>query len=366
MTVPDTKRVRTELPELLQTKPTLNQQPSKTVPSPNTSNLDIIHGDHGIEKNYDLNDFLLSKENEPHTRRSQLIKSHPQISKLMGHEPKTKYIVFSLVSLQIAISIITKDWPLLSFKYWFVVYVFGATITQALFLAVHEICHNLAFKSIAANRALGFVANLPIMFPFSISFKEYHMDHHRFQGNHEMDTDIPTKAEAYLFNSIPGKLFFMFNQTWFYALRPVLVKPKAPGLWHLVNALIQVVFVSTIYTLYGYRPLLYFFFAMHFAGSLHPMASHFIAEHYTFVGHVETASYYGPLNMLAWNVGYHQEHHDFPNVAWSNLPRLKDLVPMYETLPYHVSWPKVMWEFLFNPSISMYNRVVRDKDEKVE
>lgn len=74
--------------------------------------------------------------------------------------------------------------------------------------------------------------------------------------------------------------------------------------WHLINIAVQFLFNFAIYTLFGLRPLVYFLMSSFFAGSLHPLAGHFIAEHYLWDGlDQETYSYYGSLNILAYNVG---------------------------------------------------------------
>lgn len=75
-------------------------------------------------------------------------------------------------------------------------------------------------------------------------------------------------------------------------------------MWHLVNLVVQIIFDAVIVKFVGYRALGYFLMSSFLAGSLHPCAAHFIAEHYLWDGlDQETYSYYGPLNVLAYNVG---------------------------------------------------------------
>ena len=80
----------------------------------------------------------------------------------------------------------------------------------------------------------------------------------------------------------------------------------------------------------------------------------------------ETYSYYGVLNTVAFNVGYHNEHHDFPSVPWIRLPRIKEGAPAYyNSLHAHKSWTLLFFRFLFDREISLFSRIVRRERGKV-
>jgi sphingolipid delta-4 desaturase len=69
---------------------------------------------------------------------------------------------------------------------------------------------------------------------------------------------------------------------------------------------------------------------------------------------------------VAFNVGYHNEHHDFPSIPWNRLPRIKSSAPVfYDSLASHKSWTKLFFRFLFDREISLYSRIVRKNRGKV-
>jgi sphingolipid delta-4 desaturase len=94
---------------------------------------------------------------------------------------------------------------------------------------------------------------------------------------------------------------------------------------------------------------------------LHPLGARWIQEHYlTLSPDQETYSYYGRLNGINLNVGFHNEHHDMPSIPWNNLPKLKQVAPeFYEPLLHHTSYTRLFFRFLFDQEISLFSRITR-------
>lgn len=83
----------------------------------------------------------------------------------------TKYLVLGVVLLQVAMAYLLRNTSCWSWQFLLSAYVVGATANQNLFLSIHEISHNLAFRSPLANRLFAIFANLPIGVPYSAGFR---------------------------------------------------------------------------------------------------------------------------------------------------------------------------------------------------
>ena len=65
-----------------------------------------------------------------------------------------------------------------------------------------------------------------------------------------------------------------------------------------------------------------------------------------------------------FNVGYHNEHHDFPKIPGCNLPKLKEMAPeFYKDFKVTESWAYVMWEYITTDGFTPFNRVTRTLDD---
>ncbi|CAF0749917.1 unnamed protein product [Brachionus calyciflorus] len=307
-------------------------------------------------------DFFWEYTDEPHaTRRREILAKYPQIKKLFGYDWRISLQFAATVFVQIFMAYMVRN---MSWTELFIMtYVVSGTLNHSLSVGLHELSHNLAFgpHRPLANRLLGFFANLPMGVPAFITFKKYHRDHHKYLAVDGWDPDLPTRFEAKLFSSALGKILYVGLLPVTYSLRPILVMPKKIDLQEVQNLIIQILFDISIYYYLGFNSLFYLIIGTLLGLGFHPISGHFIAEHYVFVKGYETYSYYGPLNLITFNVGYHNEHHDFPNIPCWRLPEVRKIAPeYYDNLPCHNSWIKVLYDFITCTEMGPYSRVHRD------
>ncbi|HEY6954101.1 MAG TPA: fatty acid desaturase [Flavisolibacter sp.] len=307
-------------------------------------------------------DFVFSSNPEPHRiRTKQILKQHPQVRKLIGKNRFTFSLIVLLVAAQLALSIVLANY---SWLFIFLgAYLIGAFIDHALFVMIHECAHRLIFKNQPANKLAGILANVPLVFPSSVAFERYHIKHHSFQGVHELDADLPNRWEARLINNyFIGKVIWFLFYPLFQAFRITRLKEIKPfDKWMALNWIAQVVAIAAIWYFFGGKAIAFLTLSFFFSVGLHPLGGRWIQEHYLVNdSQQETYSYYGVLNKLAFNVGYHNEHHDFPSVPWNKLPQVKKQAPgYYDTLLSHRSWTRLFLRFLFDKEISLFSRLVR-------
>lgn len=154
--------------------------------------------------------------------------------------------VVVLFQLWTATSLNNAGWlKILVIAYFF----FGSILNHNLFLAIHELSHNLAFSTPVYN--------------LQPSYWGSHVGH-------------------------------------FPELSPVCLKPKPPGWWEFVNFVIQIALNAAMVYFWSWKSLAHLILSTFLGSGMHPMAGHFILEHYVFKPEQENYSYYGPLNLLTW------------------------------------------------------------------
>lgn len=296
-------------------------------------------------------------------RAREMIKKYPQIKELFGPYPLTFFIALLMFSFQMGLA---TYFGMTQTSWWVVAltsYIVGAIIHHAFFVIIHEAAHNLIFKSNWANRSAGIMCDICQMVPASVSFRYYHLLHHSNMGEYDLDADLSHIKEANLVGDSFIKkclwyLLFLLVET----LRPLRLKRQVPiDAWLIASFLIVISTNVLIFQFMGAQAWGYLMLSTLFSVGLHPVGARWIQEHYVYKEGQQTYSYYGPLNLVSLNVGYHNEHHDFFRVPWAKLPKLKALAPeYYDNLYAHYSWSGLLWNFLTNKSVTLYSRILKE------
>jgi sphingolipid 4-desaturase/C4-monooxygenase len=309
-----------------------------------------------------ISSYIRVSHGEPHAGRGrQLLLAHPELRALAGPAPASAVWVLGLVSLQLALAFAVGG------RSWMVwlpcAYLFGATIDHALWVLIHECSHNLIFRSRTGNRVIAIVANLPLVVPGALSFCKYHLLHHRHMGDPELDAGVPGPLESRIVGRssvmkalwIAGFVFIMGIVRPRRLKRVQLLDP-----WTAGNIAVQLAAMAALVAWTGRGPVSYLLTATVFAIGLHPLGARWVQEHFALAPNQETYSYYGPLNRVSFNVGFHNEHHDLVSVPWSRLPEIRRAAPeFYDGLQSYTSWTALLVRFLADRSISLFNYIVR-------
>ena len=301
---------------------------------------------------------------QPHPQRTRaILKAHPEVRTLMGRNPYTALIAVLVLTVQTSIAYAMGR---LGPNGWWVslivAYCFGAFANHCTYVIIHDATHNLVFRSKFLNKLLAVAADLPNLFPAAIGFGVYHLKHHAHQGDYESDADIPNQWEARLIgDKWYAKAVWLLFFPMFQITRPPRLKAITMwSAWTVVNVVSAAAYGLAIFQLCGWVGIWYLACSFFFSVGLHPVGARWIQEHYTLDPDQETFSYYGPINAVALNVGHHNEHHDFPSIAWNNLPKLRQMAPeFYDTLRFHTSWTRLLLQFLFDKRYTLFSRVER-------
>jgi sphingolipid delta-4 desaturase len=306
-------------------------------------------------------DFIRVFHSEPHAGRGrQLLLAHPELRALAGPDRRSALWVVALVLLQGAAAIVLGEYR---WYVWFpCAYIIGATIDHALWVLIHECSHNLIVRSRTGNRLIAIVANLPMVVPAALSFCKYHLLHHRHLGEMDLDAGVPGPVESRIVgrSGVLKTLWISFFVFIMGIVRPRRIRVKLLDGWTVLNIVVQIATTLGFITLFGATPFFYLLASSLFAIGLHPLGARWVQEHFALREDQETYSYYGPLNKVSFNVGYHNEHHDLVTVPWSRLPEIRRGAPeFYENLSSYSSWTGLLVRFLADRSITLFSYIVR-------
>lgn len=301
---------------------------------------------------------------QPHKgRRKALEAAHPELADLSHPRIDSSLYVWAAVLIQTAAAFAVAKYD---FPWWGVfalAYTVGATCDHMLWVLIHELTHDAVFESTTWNKIYHCISNFPIFFPAAISFRHYHRLHHSHLNEAWGDPDIPGVMENKIFGtSAIGKATWLLFFALIQSVRVTRFGPSLGGAerWMAVNWVTQVAYNVVMWYFTGWTGVIYLIISSMFSIGLHPLGARWIAEHYSVRAPQETYSYYGFGNVLSLNVGYHNEHHDLPNVPWQHLPKVRAIAPeFYETMWYHTSYLRLLWHFITDPKFTLATRTVR-------
>lgn len=292
--------------------------------------------------------------------RRRVLDAHPEAVDLIGPDWRTALFAVLMLALHWALA-----WGVSLTSWWvafLAAFVFGQTIYHSAGTLIHENAHRLVFRNTKARFAYDVLTEMIVTsFGYQLIYQHNHVtSHHAYLGDYERDYE---HEDAY----------YVAARTRYRAAHPIRYRAMTIGIMalHLLpftfvtDALIMprllgratglpardrmrkspatrpprgelyaLAFVSLIvniglFAVFGFLGWLYHVWSMSMISGRWgaSVRGQILSEH--FGGDIEhpTRSTYWWGNLIFYNIGYHVEHHTFPGVPWTRLPKLRAVAP---------------------------------------
>lgn len=318
-------------------------------------------------------------------RAKAMVKAHPEIKELFGHDPSTAIWCVAAAGAQIALALAVSHGP-----WWLmllVAYFVGTSINIMLFQLGHECVHGLVFKRPFWNRVMFTITTLPMFLSSHHTWWAEHLVHHTDMGakkdfiSRRRTFFLATRASSPLF--FPYALYMLITQVIRSALGLVMyafgsllrgrIKPSERTLavladahlvsgyhkdgferWAVWYPLLNLLMCVGLYAYGGWLSVIYLLASQaFFTGFLHPYCLGWVLGISHFHGarkYQPTASHYGRfINLVSFNAGLHVEHHDLMTIPWRRLPKLRQIAAeFYDDLETIPSYTWLALQFVFS------------------
>lgn len=318
--------------------------------------------------------------------RREALRRHPEIRELFGNDWRPALAVPLLMALHWGTA-----WALRDSSYgviFLVSFFWGQLVLHSAGSLLHDTAHRAVLRGRHSKLALDIGLEMILAsYGRMLTYQHEHMSsHHPHMGNYERDYEhedvcgylarrsfarkhprfgrLATAAELAI-NLLPlgfliaGEVVPRFYQlmTGRKARDPqrdiAATKPERWMNWLFIGVSLAVNVM--LFAAFGFKGLLYHVWSLsHFIGKCGMTnLGQSLSEHPDGDLVNPTRSTYWWGNKLLFNTGYHNEHHTFPNVPCTRLPKLKAIAPEFFQATSEKSYVRLWWEHLrkdFSPT----------------
>ncbi len=311
--------------------------------------------------------------------RRQVVKAHPEVVALAGPEWKSAVAAAGLLAAQWTVA-----WAVSGTNVWLVflaAFCVGQFVIHAAGALVHESAHRLVFRGPRAKLAFDLLIEAVFTsFSRQLTYQHNHItSHHPHLGDYEGDYEHEdicrffARRKFHLEHPAAQRaLTVLFMVLHFLPLGFLVEFMLLPKIYARLYGLAprdpardtgatrpavgeRLIFIgmslavwAALYSLFGFWSLLYQVWSLSlFSGRAGITAvGQFLSEHPGDDHDAPTRSTYWWGNLFLFNIGYHVEHHTFPNVAWTRLPRLRKAAPEVFNLANERSYLRFWWDHI--------------------